>query len=147
MHSLRIRLVSSRFRRLPRRRCTRSRGTTCGPDEKKGPFADLRKLESNVSRALGFFHDKLKLGLKFAAAWEATLGHIRACVANERRKFRALAHRAITLGERQEEGTTVFELTRASNLFLARPTMRATLDRMLNKKLGTRFKVIPSIAC
>lgn len=62
----------------------------CGPDEKKGPFADLRKLESNVSRALGFFHDKLKLGLKFAAAWEATLGHIRACVANERRKFRAL---------------------------------------------------------
>lgn len=59
-----------------------------------------------------------------------------------------LAHRAITLGERQEEGTTVFELTRASDrLFLARPTMRATLDRMLNKKLGTRFKVIPSIAC
>lgn len=37
-----------------------------------------------------------------------------------------LAHRAITLGERQEEGTTVFELTRASDrLFLARPTMRA----------------------
>lgn len=59
-----------------------------------------------------------------------------------------LTHRAITLGERQEEGTTVFELTRASDrLFLARPTMRATLDRMLNKKLGTRFKVIPSIAC
>ena len=46
----------------------------CGPDEKKGPFADLRKLESNVSRALGFFHDKLKLGLKFAAAW-GTFAH------------------------------------------------------------------------
>lgn len=143
MHSLRIRLVWNRFRRLPRRRCTRSRGTTCGPDEKKSPFADLRKLESNVSRALGFFHDKFKLGLKFAAAW-GTFAH--AWQTSEENfalylgPSRDYAWR--TTGERNN-------CFRASNLFLflARPTMRATLDRMLNKKLGTRFKVIPSIAC
>lgn len=142
MHSLRIRLVSSRFRRLPRRRCpSRSRGTTCGPDEKKGPFVDLRKLESNVSRALGFFHDKFKLGLKFAAAW-GTFAH---AWQTSEENF------ALYLGpSRDYASRTTGERNNCFRAYariqsLPRPTNHAC-DRMLNKKLGTRFKVIPSIA-